>query len=166
MVGDTMRPELVGWSRFGDKGQVDGGRRWSAAGGERLVVVDDDDEVMSGGEEPKKVIQALKDPNWIEAMQETLMDFPNGKRTIGIKWVYRNKKDERAIRLFLAYASFKDFMVYQMDVKSAFLYEKIEEEVYTKIHIDNESTICIVKNPEILKKFGFSDVKTGKRQDP
>ncbi|GKA47809.1 putative ribonuclease H-like domain-containing protein, partial [Tanacetum coccineum] len=35
-----------------------------------------------------------------------------------------------AIRLFLAYASFKDFMVYQMDVKSAFLYGKIEEEVY------------------------------------
>ncbi|GKE79099.1 retrovirus-related pol polyprotein from transposon TNT 1-94, partial [Tanacetum coccineum] len=35
-----------------------------------------------------------------------------------------------AIRLFLAYASFKDFMVYQMDVKSAFLYRKIEEEVY------------------------------------
>nr|GFB90105.1 copia protein [Tanacetum cinerariifolium] len=35
-----------------------------------------------------------------------------------------------AIRLFLAYASFKDFMVYQMDVKSTFLYRKIEEEVY------------------------------------
>ncbi|GKC29211.1 ribonuclease H-like domain, reverse transcriptase, RNA-dependent DNA polymerase, partial [Tanacetum coccineum] len=35
-----------------------------------------------------------------------------------------------AIRLFLAYASFKDFMVYQMDVKSAFLYGKIEKEVY------------------------------------
>ncbi|GJY41015.1 retrovirus-related pol polyprotein from transposon TNT 1-94 [Tanacetum coccineum] len=35
-----------------------------------------------------------------------------------------------AIRLFLAYASFKDFMVYQIDVKSAFLYGKIEEEVY------------------------------------
>ncbi|GKB49277.1 retrovirus-related pol polyprotein from transposon TNT 1-94 [Tanacetum coccineum] len=29
-----------------------------------------------------------------------------------------------AIRLFLAYTSFKDFVVYQMDVKSAFLYEK------------------------------------------
>ncbi|GKB37799.1 ribonuclease H-like domain-containing protein, partial [Tanacetum coccineum] len=28
----------------------------------------------------------------------------------------------KAIRLFLAYASFKDFVVYQMDVKSAFLY--------------------------------------------
>ncbi|GJS83085.1 copia protein [Tanacetum coccineum] len=35
-----------------------------------------------------------------------------------------------AIRLFLAYASFKDFVMYQMDVKSAFLYGKIEEEVY------------------------------------
>ncbi|GJY98629.1 putative ribonuclease H-like domain-containing protein [Tanacetum coccineum] len=126
-------------------------------------------------EEPKKVIQALKDPSWIEAMQEellqfklqqvwTLVDLPHGKRAIGTKWVYRNKKDERgivirnkarlvvqgytqeegidydevfalvarieAIRLFLAYASFKDFVVYQMDVKSAFLYGKIEKEVY------------------------------------
>ncbi|GJR26153.1 putative ribonuclease H-like domain-containing protein [Tanacetum coccineum] len=126
-------------------------------------------------EEPKKVIQALKDPSWIEAMQDellqfklqkvwTLVDLPNGKRAIGTKWVYRNKKDERgiviknkarlvaqgytqeegidydevfapvarieAIRLFLAYASFKDFVVYQMDVKSAFLYGKIKEEVY------------------------------------
>ncbi|GJV60697.1 putative reverse transcriptase domain-containing protein [Tanacetum coccineum] len=126
-------------------------------------------------EEPKKVIQALKDPSWIEAMQEgllqfklqqvwTLVDLPNGKRVIGTKWVYRNKKDKRgiviknkaimvaqgytqeegidydevfapvarieAIRLFLTYASFKEFVVYQMDVKSAFLYGKIVEEVY------------------------------------
>ncbi|GKG02925.1 putative ribonuclease H-like domain-containing protein, partial [Tanacetum coccineum] len=36
----------------------------------------------------------------------------------------------KAIRLFLAYASFKYFVVYQMDVKSAFLYGKIKEEVY------------------------------------
>nr|GEU62658.1 hypothetical protein [Tanacetum cinerariifolium] len=35
-----------------------------------------------------------------------------------------------AIRLFLAYASFMDFVVYQMDVKSAFLYGTIDEEVY------------------------------------
>nr|GEW79227.1 hypothetical protein [Tanacetum cinerariifolium] len=87
-----------------------------------------------------------------------------GKRAIGSKWVFRNKKDERgivirnkarrvahghtqeegvdyeevfapvarieAIRLFLAYASFMGFMVYQVDVKSAFLYETIKEEVY------------------------------------
>nr|GEU92179.1 hypothetical protein [Tanacetum cinerariifolium] len=125
---------------------------------------------------PKKVIHALKDPNWIEAMQEellqfklqevwTLVDLPNGKRAIGTKWVFRNKKkDERgivirnierlvaqghtqeegidydeifsyvarieAIRLFLAYALFKNFVVYQMDVKNTFLYGKIKEEVY------------------------------------
>nr|GEU89357.1 hypothetical protein [Tanacetum cinerariifolium] len=35
----------------------------------------------------------------------------------------------KAIRLFLAYASFMGFMVYQMDVKSAFLYGTIEEDV-------------------------------------
>ncbi|GJZ26019.1 putative ribonuclease H-like domain-containing protein [Tanacetum coccineum] len=96
--------------------------------------------------ELKKVIQALTVPSWIETMQDkllqfklqkvlTLVDLPYGKRAIGTKWVYKNKKDERvarieAIRLFLAYASFKDFVVYQMDVKSAFLYGKIEEEVY------------------------------------
>ncbi|GJV36466.1 putative ribonuclease H-like domain-containing protein [Tanacetum coccineum] len=126
-------------------------------------------------EEPKKVIHALKDPSWIEAIQDellqfklqkvwTLVDLPNGKRAIGTKWVFRNKKDERGIviknkarlvaqaytqeewidydevfapvsriestRLFLAYALFKDFMMYKMDVKSAFIYGKIEEEVY------------------------------------
>ncbi|GJU73255.1 putative ribonuclease H-like domain-containing protein [Tanacetum coccineum] len=35
-----------------------------------------------------------------------------------------------AIRLFLAFASFMGFSVYQMDVKSAFLYGNITEEVY------------------------------------
>ncbi|GJT38464.1 putative ribonuclease H-like domain-containing protein [Tanacetum coccineum] len=93
-----------------------------------------------------------------------LVDLPKGHRAIGIKWVYRNKKDERgivirnmarliaqghtqeegidydevfapvarieAIRIFLAYASYMGFIVYQMDVKSAFLYGQIEEEIY------------------------------------
>nr|GEY51316.1 putative ribonuclease H-like domain-containing protein [Tanacetum cinerariifolium] len=125
--------------------------------------------------EPKRVHQALKDLSWIEAMQEELLQFkmqkvcvlvdlPNGKRAIGSKWVFRNKKDKRgivvrnkarlvtqghtqeegidyeevftpverieAIRLFLAYTSFMGFMVYQMDVKSVFLYGTIKEEVY------------------------------------
>nr|GEV07232.1 putative ribonuclease H-like domain-containing protein [Tanacetum cinerariifolium] len=62
--------------------------------------------------EPKRVHQALKDPSWIEAMQEELL------------------ARIEAIRLFLAYASFMGFMVYQMDVKSAFLYGTIEKEVY------------------------------------
>nr|GEX15225.1 hypothetical protein [Tanacetum cinerariifolium] len=91
-------------------------------------------------------------------------DLPKGKRAIGSKWVFRNKKDEigivirnkarlvvqgntqeegidydevfapvariEAIYLFLSYASFIGFMVYQIDVKSAFIYGTIEEEVY------------------------------------
>nr|GEW71161.1 retrovirus-related Pol polyprotein from transposon TNT 1-94 [Tanacetum cinerariifolium] len=53
-----------------------------------------------------------------------LVDLPYGKKAIKTKWVFKNKKDERA------YASFMGFLVYQMDVKSAFLYGTIEEEVY------------------------------------
>ena len=37
-----------------------------------------------------------------------------------------------AIRLFLAFASFKGFTVYQLDVKSALLYGKVQELVYVK----------------------------------
>ncbi|GKB30671.1 copia protein [Tanacetum coccineum] len=92
----------------------------------------------------------------------TLVDLPNGKRAIGTKWVFRNKKDKRgivirnkarlvaqgytqeegidydevfapvarieAIRLFFAHASYMGFIVYQMDMKSSFLYGTIEEE--------------------------------------
>nr|GEV10888.1 hypothetical protein [Tanacetum cinerariifolium] len=39
-------------------------------------------------------------------------------------------KSKEAIRLFLAYASFMRFTVYQMDVKSAFLYGATDEEVH------------------------------------
>nr|GEV45027.1 hypothetical protein [Tanacetum cinerariifolium] len=125
--------------------------------------------------EPKNISQALEDESWVDAMQEellqfkiqkvwTLVDLPFGKKAIGTKWVYRNKKDERgvvvrnkarlvtqghrqeegidydevfalvarieAIRIFLAFASYMGFIVYQMDVKSAFLYGTIDEEVY------------------------------------
>ncbi|GJR60317.1 putative ribonuclease H-like domain-containing protein [Tanacetum coccineum] len=70
-----------------------------------------------------------------------LVDLPYEKKAIGTKWVYRNKKDERgvvvrnkarieAIKIFLAFASYMGFIVYQMDVKSALLYGKIDEEIY------------------------------------
>ncbi|GKE39229.1 copia protein [Tanacetum coccineum] len=119
----------------------------------------------------------------------TLVDLPNGKRAIGTKWVYRNKKDERgiviknkarlvaqgytqeegidydevfapvarieAIRLFLAYASFKDFVVYHIDVKSAFLYGLQVKLKGDGIFISQDKYVT-----KILKKFGFSDVKT------
>nr|GEY43356.1 putative ribonuclease H-like domain-containing protein [Tanacetum cinerariifolium] len=82
-------------------------------------------------DEPKKVHQALKDPSWIESIQEELLQFKLQKEE-GIDYdeVFAPVARIEAIRLFLAYASFMDFMVYQMDVKSVFLYETIEEEVY------------------------------------
>ncbi|GJZ91865.1 putative ribonuclease H-like domain-containing protein [Tanacetum coccineum] len=110
-----------------------------------------------------------------------LVDLPKGKRAIGTKWIFRNKKDERgimirkkarlvahgytqeegidydevfatverieAIRLFLAYASFIGFMLYQMDVKSAFLYRTIEEEVYV------DDIIFGFTNKELCTRF-------------
>ncbi|GKE01468.1 putative ribonuclease H-like domain-containing protein, partial [Tanacetum coccineum] len=122
---------------------------------EDIVYSDDDDENV-GAEAHMNTLDAFMPVSPIPTTKIwTLVDLPNGKRPIGIKWVFRNKKDERgivikntqeewinydevfapvarieAIRLFLAYASFKYFVVYQMDVKSAFLYGKIEEEVY------------------------------------
>nr|GEY53251.1 retrovirus-related Pol polyprotein from transposon TNT 1-94 [Tanacetum cinerariifolium] len=53
-----------------------------------------------------------------------------------------------AIRLFLAYASFMGFLVYQMDVKSAFLYSTIEEEVYVYQPLGFEDP----KNPDKVYK--------------
>ncbi|GJR87645.1 retrovirus-related pol polyprotein from transposon TNT 1-94 [Tanacetum coccineum] len=142
-----------------------------------------------------------------------LVDFPYGKKAIGTKWVYRNKKDERgvvvrnkarlvarghrqeegiyyddvfapvarieAIRIFLAFGSYMGFIVYQMDVKSTFMYGKIDEEVYVSQPLDEfygrahlflglqvkqkEDGIFISQDKyfaEILKKFDFVSVKT------
>ncbi|GJV54280.1 putative ribonuclease H-like domain-containing protein [Tanacetum coccineum] len=67
-------------------------------------------------EEPKKIFDALKDPSWEEG--------------IDYEEVFAPVARIKAIRLFLAYASYMGFTVYQMDVKSAFLYGIIDEEVY------------------------------------
>nr|GEV79296.1 bulb-type lectin domain-containing protein [Tanacetum cinerariifolium] len=98
--------------------------------------------------EPKKISDALQDLSWVEAMQEepfkfkiqnvwTLVDCPKGKEGIDYDEVFSHVARIEAIRLFLAYASFMGFTVYQMDVKSAFLYGTIDEEVifrYLKGH--------------------------------
>ncbi|GJX56269.1 putative ribonuclease H-like domain-containing protein [Tanacetum coccineum] len=67
-----------------------------------------------------------------------IVDLPSGKKAIGYKQEEGIDYDEvfapvarvEAIMIFLAFASFMNFLVYQMDVKNVFLYGTIEEEVY------------------------------------
>ncbi|GJU24737.1 putative ribonuclease H-like domain-containing protein [Tanacetum coccineum] len=148
--------------------------------------------------EPEKVIQALEDPIWIEAMQEELLQFqlqkvwtlvniPNGKRAIGTKWVFRNKKDERGIvvrnkarlvaqgytqeegidydKVFAPVArieAIRLFFAYasQMDVKSALLYGTIEEEVYVDdiIFGSTKKSLCDEFEGLMHKRFQMSSM--------
>ncbi|GJZ20259.1 putative ribonuclease H-like domain-containing protein [Tanacetum coccineum] len=74
--------------------------------------------------DPKLAVQTRgkiqKDSSAQQAL--ILVDLPFGKKEIGTKI--------EAIKLFLALTSYMGFTAYQMDVKSAFLYSTIEEEVY------------------------------------
>ncbi|GJZ62673.1 putative ribonuclease H-like domain-containing protein [Tanacetum coccineum] len=123
-----------------------------------------------------------------------MVDLPKGKKAIGTKWVYRNKKDERgivvrnkarlvaqgytqeegidydevfalvarieAIMLFLAYASFMGLIVYQIDVKSAFLYGTIKEEVYVNdiIFGSTKKSLCVEFEQMMHKIFQMSSM--------
>ncbi|GJU93482.1 retrovirus-related pol polyprotein from transposon TNT 1-94 [Tanacetum coccineum] len=101
---------------------------------------------------PKKVPRALKHLGWV---------FRNKKDEVGT--LFRNKArlvaqglsqeegidyDEtfaptarmEAIRIFLAFATYMNFIVFQMDVKSAFLNEKLKEECYVKQTLRFESS--------------------------
>ncbi|GJX61259.1 putative ribonuclease H-like domain-containing protein [Tanacetum coccineum] len=83
-------------------------------------------------EEPKKVYKNKKDERGIVIRNKARLVAHGYTQEEGIDYdkVFAQVAKIKEIRLFLAYASFKDFVVYQMDVKSAFLYCKIEEEVY------------------------------------
>ncbi|GJU26079.1 putative ribonuclease H-like domain-containing protein [Tanacetum coccineum] len=74
--------------------------------------------------EPIKIAQSFDDESWLVAQgykQEKGIDYNE---------IFAHVAKIKAIRLFLAYASFMNFLMYQMDVKSAFLYGTIKEEVY------------------------------------
>nr|GEZ02224.1 hypothetical protein [Tanacetum cinerariifolium] len=89
--------------------------------------------------EPKKISDALQDPSWNKKDERGIV-IRNKARLVaqghtqeeGIDYdeLFAPVARIEAIRLFLAYASFMGFIVYQMDVKSAFLYGTIDEEVY------------------------------------
>nr|GEU94869.1 hypothetical protein [Tanacetum cinerariifolium] len=85
--------------------------------------------------------EAMTDPSWIESMQEELLQF----KRLDSRLVVRGYRQEEgidfeesfapvarmeAIRIFLAFAAHKSFIVFQMDVKTAFLHGTLKEDVY------------------------------------
>ncbi|GJX83779.1 putative ribonuclease H-like domain-containing protein [Tanacetum coccineum] len=70
-------------------------------------------------------LQELSDKGFIRPSSS-----PGGASVLFVKKKDGSFRMIEAIWLFFAYASFMGLIVYQMDVKSAFLYATIEEEVY------------------------------------
>nr|GEX09481.1 hypothetical protein [Tanacetum cinerariifolium] len=74
------------------------------------------------------ISQALEDESWVDVMQEEFVVL--NSEGIDYDEVFAHVVKLEAIKIFLAFASYMGFIVYQMDVKSAFLYGTINEEVY------------------------------------
>ncbi|GKC06580.1 retrovirus-related pol polyprotein from transposon TNT 1-94 [Tanacetum coccineum] len=89
--------------------------------------------------EPKTYKDALTQACWIEAMQEELNEFerlevweliPRPDKGIDFEESFAPVARLEAIRIFLAFAAHMNMVVYQMDVKTAFLNGNLREEVY------------------------------------
>nr|GEW18119.1 retrovirus-related Pol polyprotein from transposon TNT 1-94 [Tanacetum cinerariifolium] len=91
--------------------------------------------------EPKNVKEAMTDPEWIESMQDELLQF----KRLDSRLVMRGCRQEEgidfkksftlvarmeAIRIFLAYGTHKSFIVFKMYVKTSFLHGTLKEDVY------------------------------------
>ncbi|GJY09383.1 retrovirus-related pol polyprotein from transposon TNT 1-94 [Tanacetum coccineum] len=115
--------------------------------------------------EPKKLTEALEEEGWVLAMTEELNQFERNKVWTLVLKPYGYIQEEgidydetfapvarlEAIRIFLAYASYMGFTVFQMYVKSAFLNGKISEEVYVEQPlVDSASVKCPMLPPNNL----------------
>nr|GEW38727.1 putative ribonuclease H-like domain-containing protein [Tanacetum cinerariifolium] len=121
--------------------------------------------------------KALEDPSWVDATQEemqlfkfqdvwVLVDLPAGKYAIGTKWILKNKRDARGIvvrnkaRLVAQGHRQEEGIDYDevfapMDVKSAFLYGRIDEKQRPDgMFISQDKYV-----QEILNKFDLGSVR-------
>nr|GEY83318.1 hypothetical protein [Tanacetum cinerariifolium] len=97
--------------------------------------------------EPKNIKEAMADSAWIESMQEELHQFDRldntvirnksclvakgyaQKEGVDFKESFAPVARLESVRLFITYIAHKSFTVYQMDVKTMFLYGPLKEEV-------------------------------------
>nr|GEU95322.1 ribonuclease H-like domain-containing protein [Tanacetum cinerariifolium] len=85
--------------------------------------------------EPKNLKEAMDDSAWIEAMQEELHQFDRLHvwelvEGIDFEESYASVARLEPVWIFVAYAAHKSFLIYQMDVKTAFHNGPLKEEVY------------------------------------
>nr|GEU74492.1 integrase, catalytic region, zinc finger, CCHC-type, peptidase aspartic, catalytic [Tanacetum cinerariifolium] len=142
--------------------------------------------------EPKNIKEAMADSAWIESIQEELHQFDRldvwelvdrslskgyaQKEGVAFEELFAPVARLEAVRLFIEYAAHISFTVYQMDVKTTFLYGPLKEEVYVNqpdgfvdpYHPDKVYRIRINQSPrgifinqakyaqEILKKHGMT----------
>nr|GFB90890.1 retrovirus-related Pol polyprotein from transposon TNT 1-94 [Tanacetum cinerariifolium] len=116
--------------------------------------------------EPKNFKQAMTEPLWIDAMQEEIYEFERleGTKNKARLFAQEFRQEEgidfeesfapvakiEAIRIFIANATHKNIMIYQMDIKTAFLNGKLKEEVYVSqlkgfVDQDNPSHVYKLK---------------------
>ncbi|KAK8652076.1 hypothetical protein V6N13_061100 [Hibiscus sabdariffa] len=115
-----------------------------------FLVTTHGDVILVDQDEPKTYQEAVASPDsekWLEAMRSemdsmlenqvwTLVEPLEGIKPIGCKWVFKKKTDMDGNvqtykgRLVAKVAAFHDYEIWQMDVKTAFLNGKLEEDVY------------------------------------
>nr|GFB39023.1 retrovirus-related Pol polyprotein from transposon TNT 1-94 [Tanacetum cinerariifolium] len=79
---------------------------------------------------PKNIKESMADSAWIESMHKELHQFDRLNEEVDFEESFAPVARLEAVRLFIAYAAHKSFTVYQMDVKTTFLYGPLKEEVY------------------------------------
>ncbi|GKD60843.1 putative ribonuclease H-like domain-containing protein [Tanacetum coccineum] len=122
-------------------------------------------------EEPKKVVQALKDPSWIEAMQEELLQFKNKKDERGI--VIKNKVEKALYGLHQApRAWYETLLTYLLD--NGFQRGKIDKTLFIRrdkgdillvqVYVDDiifgstKKSLCTEFEKMMHKKFQMSSM--------
>nr|GFA32791.1 hypothetical protein [Tanacetum cinerariifolium] len=72
----------------------------------------------------------MTDSAWIESIQEKLHQFDRLDEGVDFEESFAPVTRLEAVRLFIVYVAHKSFTIYQMYIKTAFLYGHLKEEVY------------------------------------